>query len=110
MVITTRTKLKALGRKSTSVRWNLDALKTTKEEYTKTTDGKVTMYQEEEMDIDLRWSRIKDTIKESATETVGKKRRERKQQWMTEDILNLMEEKRNRKESLSHSEYKTYQK
>ncbi|GFS09802.1 craniofacial development protein 2-like [Elysia marginata] len=75
VVIITRTKLKAQGRKSTPVRWNLEALNTIKEDYTKTTDANISMYQEKEIDIDLRWSKIKDTIKESATKTIGKKRR-----------------------------------
>ena len=106
VVITTRTKLKTIKRKLSSIKWNLNILKLNEGKYVNATDEKVKNYQKEKMDTNQKWIRIKNTIKDAAMEVIGKKRREKKQQWMTEDILDLMEERRTKKDSLSRLEYR----
>ncbi|GFR68991.1 reverse transcriptase [Elysia marginata] len=58
-------------------------------------------------DPEQRWNNIKTTIKETAKETVGKKKHEAKKHCMTTEILDIMEEKRKKKDLKTHEQYCT---
>ncbi|GFS24155.1 RNA-directed DNA polymerase from mobile element jockey-like [Elysia marginata] len=73
------------------------------------------------MDPEQRWNNIKITIKETAKETVGEKKheakqhwmttegekkQEAKQHWMTTEILDMMEERRKKKDLVTHEQYR----
>ncbi|GFO41310.1 craniofacial development protein 2-like [Plakobranchus ocellatus] len=45
-------------------------------------------------EVEQQWENFKSAIMEVATEVIPKAKRKAKQKWMTEEILNLMEERR----------------
>ncbi|GFN74885.1 hypothetical protein PoB_000139100 [Plakobranchus ocellatus] len=45
-------------------------------------------------EVEQQWENFKSAIMEAATEVIPKVKRKAKQKWMTEEILNLMEERR----------------
>ena len=106
VIVTMQTKLKRINRKPKGQRWDLQSLKCKKEEFSKCTDENIRNMSQTKLNTEERWNRLKDTMKNSAMKIVGKKQKESKQPWMTEEILQKMEERRTQKNTISQQEYK----
>jgi len=101
---------KQQNRKNTSVkRWNTDVLKdeAVKRRFRETAEDK---FQEvtEVNDSDVLWTGIKECITSTAEEVCGKRPSEKRQQWITTEILHKMEERRQLKGDKSDTGIKKY--
>jgi len=64
--------------------------------------------QQNEHTINSLWSDIKTCITDTATQICGSQIREKKQPWITTEILQKMEQRRQHKNDKSHEGQKTY--
>ncbi|GFS02704.1 endonuclease-reverse transcriptase [Elysia marginata] len=124
VIITSQTRLKSITRSPAKIhpeKWNLARLTDKDCKFAETCDEKFKSIPTEHMDPEQRWNNIKTTIKETADETVGKKKQEAKQHWMTTEgkktheakqhwmtteILDMMEERRKKKDLMTPEKYR----
>ena len=45
----------------------------------------------DETDVNKRWENVEKSIKETADETIGRKKSKNRKVWVTEDLLKMME-------------------
>lgn len=106
VLVKTRTKLKIIKKKNKrSKKWNTQILKNeiVKESFKTKFDN---IYEEEKnMEANELWNKIKKCVEVTAEEICGKDKQDKKQKWMTIDILKKMEERRKLK-SLVNTECK----
>lgn len=96
VVMRAKLKLKRLKKPTRRKKWNLEALKGDKKQ--KLSDGVKLRLQESqttENNINNNWNTLKEAITKSAEEHIGKeKRRRAKKPWVSEAMLNKMDERR----------------
>ena len=97
VVMRAKLKLKHLRKPTVRKRWNLEELKGTARE--KLSEGVISRLhnaQSMEGNINEQWKILKTAITESAEENIGReKRRKAKKAWVTETMLQKMDERRN---------------
>ena len=49
-------------------------------------------------EVDEKWEHLKESITQAAEETIPKSQRKAKKKWMNDDILKMMDERRNSKQ------------
>ncbi|GFO36321.1 endonuclease-reverse transcriptase [Plakobranchus ocellatus] len=89
-------KLKKNSKPFTNIKFDLAILKTNqtiREKYQISVQNKFEALRDAE-EVEQQWENFKSAIMEAATEMIPKVNRKAKQKWMTEEILNLMEERR----------------
>ncbi|GFO33983.1 RNA-directed DNA polymerase from mobile element jockey-like [Plakobranchus ocellatus] len=89
-------KLKKNSKPFTNIKFDLAILKTNqtiREKYQISVQNKFEALGGAE-EVEQQWENFKSAIMEAATEVIPKVKRKAKQKWMTEEILNLMEERR----------------
>ncbi|GFO47314.1 endothelin-converting enzyme 1 [Plakobranchus ocellatus] len=89
-------KLKKNSKPFTNIKFDLAILKTNqtiREKYQFSVQNKFEASGDAE-EVEQQWENFKSAIMEAATEVIPKVKRKAKQKWMTEEILNLMEERR----------------
>ncbi|GFN93424.1 craniofacial development protein 2-like [Plakobranchus ocellatus] len=89
-------KLKKNNKPFTNIKFDLAILKTNqtiREKYQISVQNKFEALGDAE-EVEQQWENFKSAIMEAATEVIPKVKRKAKQKWMTEEILNLMEERR----------------
>ncbi|GFO39342.1 RNA-directed DNA polymerase from mobile element jockey-like [Plakobranchus ocellatus] len=89
-------KLKKNSKSFTNIKFDLAILKTNqtiREKYQISVQNKFEALGDAE-EIEQQWENFKSAIMEAATEVIPKVKRKAKQKWMTEEILNLIEERR----------------
>ncbi|GFO07611.1 RNA-directed DNA polymerase from mobile element jockey-like [Plakobranchus ocellatus] len=89
-------KLKKTSKLSANIKLDLAILKTNqtiREKYQISVQNKSEASGDAE-EVEQQWENFKSTIMEAATEVIPKVKRKAKQKWKTEEILNLMEERR----------------
>uniref|UniRef100_A0A8D8YQU9 Craniofacial development protein 2 n=1 Tax=Cacopsylla melanoneura TaxID=428564 RepID=A0A8D8YQU9_9HEMI len=100
-------KFKKLEKKKSNLKkWNVTSLKNQQiqERYKRETDQEL----EDKNDIEAKWKDIKQTLEKKAEEIVGYKRNDIKKPWITEEIVNLIEERRQAKKDHSENGRQTY--
>ncbi|GFO30355.1 craniofacial development protein 2-like [Plakobranchus ocellatus] len=88
-------KLKKNSKPSANIKFDLAILKTNqtiREKYQISVQNKFEALGDAE-EVEHQWENFKSAIMEAATEVIPKVKRKAKQKWMTEEILNLMEER-----------------
>uniref|UniRef100_A0A8D8LZ42 Craniofacial development protein 2 n=3 Tax=Cacopsylla melanoneura TaxID=428564 RepID=A0A8D8LZ42_9HEMI len=104
VVMTIKIKLKKLDKKKTTEKWDLEKIKSQAVKYTfsETFSRKIEdryngrTYDWE--DLPNNWNNFKETILDTAKEVVGTLKSKAKKQWMTVEILQLMEERKKYKQ------------
>ncbi|GFO16281.1 craniofacial development protein 2-like [Plakobranchus ocellatus] len=89
-------KLKKNSKPSANIKFDLAILKTNqtiREKYQISVQNKFEAFGDAE-EVEQQWENFKSAIMEAATEVIPKVKRKSKQKWMTEEILNMMEERR----------------
>ncbi|GFO06939.1 endonuclease-reverse transcriptase [Plakobranchus ocellatus] len=89
-------KLKKNSKPFTNIKFDLAILKTNqtiREKYQISVQNKFEALGDAE-EVEQQWENFKSAIMEAATDVIPKVKRKAKQKWMTEEILNLMEERR----------------
>ncbi|GFN84631.1 craniofacial development protein 2-like [Plakobranchus ocellatus] len=89
-------KLKKNSKPFTNIKFDLAILKTNqtiREKYQISVQNKSEALGDAQ-EVEQQWENFKSAIMEAATEVIPKVKRKAKQKWMTEEILNLMEERR----------------
>ncbi|GFO31953.1 craniofacial development protein 2-like [Plakobranchus ocellatus] len=89
-------KLKKNSKPFTNIKFDLAILKTNQtimEKYQISVQNKFEALGDAE-EVEQQWENFKSAIMEAATEVIPKAKRKAKQKWMTEEILNLMKERR----------------
>ncbi|GFO15032.1 craniofacial development protein 2-like [Plakobranchus ocellatus] len=89
-------KLKKICKPFTNIKFDLAILKTNqtiREKYQISVQNKFEALGDAE-EVEQQWENFKSAIMEAATEVIPKVKTKAKQKWMTEEILNLMEERR----------------
>ncbi|GFN78082.1 craniofacial development protein 2-like [Plakobranchus ocellatus] len=89
-------KLKKNSKPFTNIKFDLAILKsnqTIREKYQISVQNKFEALGDAE-EVEQQWENFKSALMEAATEVIPKVKRKAKQKWMTEEILNLMEERR----------------
>ncbi len=111
VVITTNTKLKKVVKKQRPKKWNRDKLSRENAKFKEETEDRMrSIDNADTVTPDQLWHEIKSRVEEVADNICGKKASEKKQQWMTTEILGMMEHRRKSKNNISHEEYKTMSK
>ncbi|XP_047489123.1 uncharacterized protein LOC125039328 [Penaeus chinensis] len=105
VVIITNTRLKKIQRKPRVKRWDIEKLQRMKEQFKSECENKVSQFGQTETSDEL-WREVKATIEEAAENTCGKTVPHKKKQWMTADILQKMETRRQLKADGAQIEYK----
>jgi hypothetical protein len=97
VVITVKIRLQRDRKARRAAKWNISNLKRpevrtafTRKLVKQLQDGKVA----EEVDVDRIWSKLKENLEIVAEEICGKHQRQKKQNWMSVDLLCKMEERR----------------
>ncbi|GFN88800.1 endonuclease-reverse transcriptase [Plakobranchus ocellatus] len=96
VVGTFKLKLKKNSKPFTNIKFDLAILKTNqtiREKYQISVQNKYEALGDAE-EVEQQWENFKSAIMEAATEVIPKVKRKAKQKWMTEEISNLMEERR----------------
>ncbi len=107
--MTTNTKLRKVVKKQKPKKWNLDRLSNAKFKV----ETKYRMRSIDNADTvtpDKLWHEIKSRFEEVTDNICRKKTSEKKQQWMTTEILGMMEHRRKSRNNISHKDYKTMSK
>ena len=107
IVMRYKTTFKKLRRKKTTKKWNKEALKDEeiKINFTKGIEEKL-LLDEENDTVDGIWKKLKESITVVAEKICGTGRQEKKQPWITIDIMLKMEERRKLKLENKRVEYK----
>ena len=110
VVMKCRLKLKKLRKSHKIERWNLQNLKKNevKKDYANYIESKL-KNKNERFSVEEEWKSLKKDILESADKNIGKCKIVGRKPWITENILRLMDERRNnknRKDEKSQSEYR----
>ena len=106
VIISTNTKLKKVAKKRRPKKWNLEMLSTESLKFRTEIDNRLQSVDDAEATPNQLWKEIKQQVVEVADLICGKKTKEKKQQWMTPEILGLMEQRRKSKNIISKAEYK----
>ncbi len=99
VIMKTRIQLKKVRAPRRPLKWNLEALK--KEDGSKFVEyieDKV-LQEKQSHDIDERWRVFRDNITESAKINIGREKKKIRKPWVTEEMMNKMEERRKWKNS-----------
>ncbi|KAL1447481.1 hypothetical protein WDU94_000604, partial [Cyamophila willieti] len=88
------TRLKHIKKKSTIKKWNTEKLRTSEaEQYQSEIEEKLMNIAPQEC-VKEEWNTVKDTILESLEKNIGKKTAKTKKEWITQEMLDKMEERR----------------
>uniref|UniRef100_A0A8D8UAM4 Craniofacial development protein 2 n=1 Tax=Cacopsylla melanoneura TaxID=428564 RepID=A0A8D8UAM4_9HEMI len=105
-----RTRLKHIKKKSTFKKWNTEKLKTSEaEQYQSEIEEKLMNIAPQEC-VKEEWNIVKDTILESLEKNIGKKTARTKKEWITQEMLYKMEERRKWKCDSSENGRRQYRK
>ena len=97
VIATIKIKLRKMRRTKPTTKWNLDKLKNPQNrcEYQNKLNKQLKDRNIRDInEIDQVWDTLKECIEEIAEEICGKEQHKKKQNWMTAEILNSMEERR----------------
>ncbi|XP_017302944.1 craniofacial development protein 2-like [Diaphorina citri] len=99
VIINLRIKLKKLMKPSISKKWNLTKAKcpVVKNQFSSKISNKLENINKDNYqsdNINQNWTNLKEVINSTAEEVVGKDKSKAKKKWMTQEILNLMEERK----------------
>uniref|UniRef100_A0A8D8TDU0 Craniofacial development protein 2 n=1 Tax=Cacopsylla melanoneura TaxID=428564 RepID=A0A8D8TDU0_9HEMI len=103
-----RTRLKHIKKKSTFKKWNTEKLRTSEaEQYQNEIEEKLMNIAPQEC-VKEEWNIVKDTILESLEKNIGKKTARTKKEWITQEMLDKMEERRKWKSENTENGRKQY--
>ena len=96
VIIKIHIKLKKLSKRKQKIYWNTDKLKQPdiREKFANKTNEKIENLSSRNDDICGTWNNLKLAINEAAEEICGMSKCEKKQHWMTDEILQLMTERK----------------
>ncbi|KAI5715694.1 hypothetical protein M8J77_020891 [Diaphorina citri] len=94
LIAEVRTRLKHIRRKGTSKKWNLEKLKSNESEsFTKGAEEELMRITPRE-DPREEWNNIKSVIIQNLNEKVGEKKKQPKKEWVTQAMIEKMDERR----------------
>ena len=102
-----RVKLKRIIKKNKTPRYNIKLLKTSddiRKKYNISVKNKFEVFGESE-DLKNHWEEIRNILQESIEEIIKVKENKRNKKWMTEEIMNLMGDRRGAKQSQNVERY-----
>jgi hypothetical protein len=101
-------KLKKIVRGKTQLKWDLEKLKVKKDAFKQDIEDQLT--EREGMTVEMRWERLKDAVTKSARSNIGYKKKKIRKPWITETMIDKMEERRKWKNVNTDEGRKTYRK
>src|SRR5688572_3931188 len=111
IVATLKIKLRSVKRSKPRTKWKTNVLKDAmkKDAFQSKLDKQLTDKGiKEEEDIEMIWSKLKECVTDIAEEICGKEQNKLKQDWMSLNILQIMEERRKYKSSCTETGMKKY--
>jgi endonuclease/exonuclease/phosphatase family metal-dependent hydrolase len=108
VIMKTKLKLRKAKTKKTKKKWNVEKLKEREEHYREEVENKLRNYSQQDT-VNNKWNMLKGAIKESALQTVGyQKAKGAKKPWVTKEMLEKMEERRQWKNVTTEQGRKAY--
>ncbi|KAI5742530.1 hypothetical protein M8J77_008273 [Diaphorina citri] len=103
-----RTRMKQLKKKPTCKKWNTEKLRTREAEQYQSEIEEHLLNVAPRENVKEEWNTIKDTILEALEKNVGKKTARTKKEWITQEMLDKMEERRKWKSDNTENGRKQY--
>ncbi|KAI5738261.1 hypothetical protein M8J77_004739 [Diaphorina citri] len=94
LVAEIRTRMKHVKRRKPAIKWNLDDLNGRKgREFTHNMEARIQTLEKKD-ETEEEWNNIREAMIKTLEDTVGKASRKKKKEWITEEMLDKMEERR----------------